>query len=153
MQSCYSWSNLLRRARQINYALPAIISLAALLVFTGASCVGNGEKEQVGQLRKIAGQTPVFPAFQAIDEKVVLKHRMVSLFVFYRSPTQFSEIKKFYDNTLPKQGWGPPEQAPPSIYRGEPHSVSYRRGGYQIAIEQDGNREDRFHVVFKWFPK
>ena len=77
MQSCYSRSNLLQRARQVNYALAAIVSLPALLAFTGASCVGNGEKEQVGQLRKIAGQTPVFPAFQAIDEKVVLKRGMV----------------------------------------------------------------------------
>jgi hypothetical protein len=80
MKSCYSWSDLLQRARQVDYTLSAIITLAALLAFTGASCVGDAEKQQVVELRKIADQTPVFPAFQAIDEKVVLK---VAWFRFY----------------------------------------------------------------------
>lgn len=129
-----------------------ITLILVLLLGFMSSCAGDEEKKQVGELRRIESQTPVFPGFQRADEKVVIKPGAVWLFCFYDASAKFADVKKFYDDALPEKGWGPPMQPPPSIFGGETNWVSYKRGDYQVIIEKDESRDDRFHLVFKWLP-
>jgi hypothetical protein len=79
---------------------------------------------------------------------------LVYFFVYYSAKAQFSDIKAFYDHALPGQGWGPPEQSGPSLFRsGDANWVQYRRGDYVIAVEQDERQPLAFDVVYKWAPK
>lgn len=144
---CFSY---LHRRRRLRTAIR--ISLLAVLALIGSSCAGDKEKKQVVELRKIADQTPVFPGFQKTGEKVVLKQGMVYFNTYYASDAQFSDVKNFYDRVLAEKGWGSPQQPPPSVFVGEAHSVSYRRGDYVIAVEQS-ERAARFSVVYIWDPR
>lgn len=69
----------------------------------------------VPELRQIAEQTPLYPGFQKLSEKIVLKSSMVYFFTYYKSDAQFSDVKKFYDSVLTERGWGPLYRTP-SIY-------------------------------------
>jgi hypothetical protein len=111
---------------------------------------GEENKRYVPELRKIAEQTNVYPGFQKSGEKVVLKHNMVYFFTYYKSDAQFSDVKKFYDSVLAEQGWGPHEQPSPSIFVGEAHVVSYRRGDYVIDVEET---KEGYSIVFLWQPE
>jgi hypothetical protein len=133
--------------------LSACLLILAAIVAVGCEG-GELEKSKIPELRKIANETPTYPGFEKFEEKVVVKTGRVSLFIFYRSPTsQFSDVKQYYDEVLPKNGWGPPQQLPPSGLFGENAWVSYRRNDYVIVVEQDGSKPQNFDVVVKWDPE
>jgi hypothetical protein len=129
------------------------LTLFVFFALVVVSCTGEAEKQQVVELRNIAAQTPIYSGFQKTGEKVVIKRGMVYFFNYYRSGADFSDIKRFYDDALAEKGWGQPQQPAPSIFVGQAHFVSYRRGDYVIDIEQDASRGDSFDIVFKWDPQ
>jgi hypothetical protein len=139
--------------RNFNFDFGFILFFLLILGGASISCVGDVEKKQVEELKRIASQTPVFPGFQQTGEKAVLKRGVVYLFIFYRSQAQFSEVKSFYTTELASRGWGAPQQDPPSLLVGDKNSVSYRRGEYLIVVEHAGSQTDNFDVVFKWEPE
>lgn len=115
---------------------------------------GDASKRYVPELRRIADETPMFPGFQKTGEKVVLKRGTASLFVYYRSTAKFSDIREFYDRALPGKGWGPPKTSGPSIFvPGEANWVRYRRGEYEVAVEQVDGEPESFDIVFTWEPQ
>lgn len=124
------------------------VALIVVIVLVASNCAGEAEKRQVPELRKIAAQTPLYPGFQKIGEKVVLKRGMVYFFTTYTSNAEFIEIKKFYDEVMKENGWGPPQQPAPSTFVGDKHLVTYRRGDYVIVVEQDGSLRDHFDICF-----
>ena len=101
---------------------------------------GDASKPYVPQLQKIVNETPVYPDFQRVgDDSIVLKDGRASLQRFFRTNAQFADIRKFYDATLAKAGWGPPQVPGPSIFGGESHYVSYHRDSYEFNVyENDG---------------
>jgi hypothetical protein len=105
------------------------------------ACAGEIEKRQVVELRKIADQVPTYPGFEKTGERVSLKRGVVYLFNYYKSDAQFSEIQKFYDQTLTQNGW----------VLAEPEE--YRRGDYVIAVHKLERTEKKFDVVFIWRPR
>ena len=129
---------LVRRRLLPPKALPALLTL---LVVSASGCAGDIEKRQAVELRKIASQVPVYPGFRKLGEKVVLKHGMVSFFNFYQSNDEFSEIRKFYDQFLTKNGWVLEERD------------EYRRGDYVIAVLKLERSEGKFDIVFIWRPR
>ena len=124
-----------------------------ILCIVASSCAGEREKRKVGELRKIAESTPLFPGFQKIDEKVVLQPGKASVSYVYKSEAQFSDIEKFYDRVLRAQGWGPPQKSGPSIFdRNNANWVRYRHEDYEIFVGQDEIMSDHFEVSFNWSP-
>lgn len=132
-----------------------LIVVPLLIAFTYMTLhEGDASKRYVPELQRIANETPLYPGFQKTGEKVVLKRGMATLFVYYRSTAKFSEIREFYDLALPGKGWGPPKTSGPSIFvPGEANWVSYRRGEYEIAVEQVENESGSFDIVFSWEPQ
>ena len=136
-----------------NFKLTIVFPVLAAIVALGCEG-GELEKSKVPELRRIASETPLYPGFEKTEEKLVIKNGRVSLFVFYRSrSSQFSEVKTYYDEVLPKNGWGPPQQLSPSILTGERAWVSYRRKDHEIVVEQDGSDPYMFDLVFRWDPR
>ena len=121
----------------------------SLVAFT---CSGERERKEIVELRRISDQTPLYPGFQKINEKTVLKPSIVYFFTVYNSNASFSDIKEFYDRVLPGQGWAASQQLTPSIIVGEKNFVSYRRGDYVIDVEGD-QRPNTFSIVYIWNPE
>jgi hypothetical protein len=128
-----------------------VVPLELSMIFATLS-EGEADKKYVSELRKIAEQTPLYPGFQKTSEYVVVKRGRVSFFTTYNSDAQFADLKKFYDRVLVDQGWGPPQQPPPSIFVDEAHSVRYRRGDYEIVLAQNDGSSS-YSIVFLWKPK
>ena len=127
-----------RRMLQIKVLQPCVL---AFLILSVNACAGEIEKRQVVELRKIADQVPTYPGFEKTGEKFVLKRGMVWFFNYYRSEAEFSEIQKFYDQTLRQNGWALEEPE------------EYRRGGYVIAVSKLERTEKQFAIVFIWRPR
>jgi hypothetical protein len=128
-----------------------VVPLTLSMIFASLS-EGEANKKYAPELRKIAEQTPLYPRFQKTSEYVVLKRSMVYFFTTYNSDAQFVDVEKFYDLVLVDQGWGPPQQTPPSIFVGEAHSVTYRRGDYEIFLAQNEGSSS-YSIVFLWKPE
>jgi hypothetical protein len=121
-------------------------------MLVGLTCSGERERRQIVELRRIADQTPLYPGFQKVGEKLVVKPGKVSLSINYKSNAQFSDIELFYDHMLADKGWGSGKQPPSSIFVGKQNYVTYRRGDYLIGIAKDNSQRDTFDIVFEWDP-
>jgi hypothetical protein len=130
-----------------------LIIVPLVITFTYMSLhEGDASKPYVPELKKIADQTPVYPGFQKIDDDyIVLKDGKASLQRSFRTDAQFADVRKFYDAALARDGWGPPKVPPPSIFVGEQHYVTYRRGTYEINVARVDGRPDVYAIAFIWY--
>ena len=128
--------------------IPLVVAFTYMTVHQG-----DASKPYVPKLKSIADQMPVYPGFERIGEdSIVLKQGMASLHRSFRADAQFAEVRKFYDAGLARDGWGPPEVPPPSIFIGEePHYVTYRRGTYEIHVARTDGGPDVYVFTFIWY--
>jgi hypothetical protein len=119
-----------------------LLSLALTLNCFG--CQNDESRSHLTNLRKIAGDTPVYPGFERTGENIVEKRTMLYLFVYFQSEATFAEVKSFYDRELPERSWKPEES--------RANSARYRKGDYVIAVEKDDRSENNFDIVFEWDP-
>jgi hypothetical protein len=131
----------------------SLIIVPLVVTFTYISLhEGDASRPYVPELKKIADQTPVYPGFQRIgDDYIVLKDGTASLQRSFRTDAQFADVRKFYDAALARDGWGPPEVPPPSIFVGEQHYVAYHRGAYEINVARVDGRPDEYAIAFIWY--
>lgn len=141
-----------RLARRVGLSLVLLALILVSLVMVG--CGGEIEKKQALELRKMAAETPLYPGFQKTGEKVVLKQGMVYFFTYYSAKVAFADVKAFYDRALERQGWGPPQQSGPSLFRsGNANWVMYRKGDYVVSVTQHQDSNEGFSVVYEWNPQ
>ncbi|HKO99205.1 MAG TPA: hypothetical protein VJU86_19555 [Pyrinomonadaceae bacterium] len=127
------------------------LALTTVIGIGTISCAGEREKAKLLQLRKIAAETPVYSGLQKVSERTVLKHGKVSLSYSYRSDAKFSELREFYDQTLPKLGWELQKPPGPNIFGEAQNFAIYKQGDHEIGIAQDNARQGHFQIVFEWF--
>ncbi|HEY0765427.1 MAG TPA: hypothetical protein VGD61_23820 [Pyrinomonadaceae bacterium] len=130
-------------------AIPLLGLLLGVLIFQNSRCSAPNENDpHVVELKKLAGETPVYERFQKTGEKVVVKSTLIYYFVYYRGTAKFPEVRVFYDRALREKGWTPPQPDPGSAL-----TATYRRGDYEISVEQSDRETDHFDLVFKWDPE
>lgn len=130
-------------------AIPLLGLLLGVLIFHNSRCSAPNENDpHVVELKKLAGETPVYEGFQKTGERVVVKSTLIYYFVYYRGSAKFPEVRAFYDRVLREKGFAPEKDRPPGVL-----TVKYRRGDYEIAVEQSDREPDHFDLVFKWDPE
>jgi hypothetical protein len=100
------------------------------------------------ELKRLAGETPVYEGFQKTGERVVVKSTLIYYFVYYRGSATFPEVNAFYNRVLREKGFVPEKDTTPGAL-----TAYYRRGDHEIAVEQSDREPDHFDVVFKWNPE
>jgi hypothetical protein len=128
-----------------------IVPLAAAMIILGIH-EGDASKPHVPELRKIAGETPVYPGAERVGEKVVLKRSMAYFNTWYKSDAPFADVQSYYQRELPTRGWALPKGPSNRFIDSDSHSQDYRRGDYFIAVERD-DRSNNFSIVFIWDPQ
>ena len=113
---------------------------------------GDTSRQYVPELRKIAAETPIFPASQKVADKVVLKQRTASLTMSYATNVPFAEIRLFYRRELPARGWALPKGPSDRFFDSDTHRYDYGRGDYFIDIVPNSG-SNTYSVVFMWDPQ
>ena len=75
--------------------------------FTTREGTKNAER-----LRRLADETSVYPAFEPIDSTTISKSSGVTISYYYKSSAPFEDVKRFYIDTLSRNGWGAPTEKP-----------------------------------------
>lgn len=137
------------RSEFIKLGLFLLIALVGSL--TTRSCVGDREKQQALELKRLANDIPPYPQARANGDKVVFKSELVYFFAHYVTRDDFNQVKEFYDQQLKAKGWTRVE-SPPSIVLGPTDWRRYRKGDYAIVVEGNDSQPDHFDLVFEWNP-
>lgn len=128
------------------------LAIGLVFILNYDNCIGNTEKKQASELKRIASTFTPYPGATAAGEKVVFKHRLVSFYLHYDTQDDFARVSEFYDNQLTTRGWRRVE-TPPSVVGGKPGGREYRQGDYGIFVLRDESRATHFDVVFEWSPE
>lgn len=135
--------------RGVVSAIPLLGLLLGILIFHNSRCSAPNENApHIVELKRLAGETPVYEGFHKTGEKVVVKSSLIYYFVYYRGSATFHEFNAFYNRVLPEKGFVPEKGSTPGAL-----TRYYRRGDYVIAVEQDDSEPDNFDLVFKWDPE
>jgi hypothetical protein len=137
------------RSELIMLGLFMLMALVGAL--TARSCVGEQEKQQSLELKKLASEIAPYPRATANGDRVVFKTGLVYLFVYFTTQDDFSEVRAFYDQQLTAKGWTKKE-SPPSFLGEPPGWRRYRKGDYVIVVERDERHSDHFDLAFEWNP-
>ena len=130
-------------------AIPLLGMLVGILIFHNSRCSAPNENDpHVIQLKKLASEIPVYEGFQKTGEKVIVKSTLIYYIVYYRGSATFPEVNAFYARVLREKGFVSKKDSPPGTL-----TADYRRGDYEIAVEQNDREPDHFDLVFEWDPE
>ena len=140
-------------ARQIKkgwrrYALWGLFWSAILVPLTAtfiyiSTHEGDNSRPHVPELRKLAEEIPLYPNAQKTGDRVMLKHNLALLTVFYRSNGAFADVEYFYRRELTARGWTSAQKS---------NAGAYRRGDYFISLEADSHSTG-FSISYEWAPQ
>jgi hypothetical protein len=120
------------------------------------SCEDQESKRQLGALRQLTADTPLYPGFKQVHSYDNNKIGDAILVLFYNSPASYEDLKRFYSKTLLANGWvvSPEEERRSGILHSDSSvELVFRKGEYQIAIqyERDATPSTRdFAITYVW---
>ena len=92
---------------------------------------------------------PVYEGCQKTGEKVVMKSTLIYYSVNYQGSAEFPDVVTYYDRVLHEKGFARSQKdETPAVLTG-----SYRRGNYEIAVQNIYSEPDHFDLVFMWNPQ
>ena len=131
-------------------AIPLLGMLVGILIFHNSRCSAPNENDpHVIELKKLASEMPVYEGCQKTGEKVVMKSTLIYYSVNYQGSAEFPDVVTYYDRVLHEKGFARSQKdETPAVLTG-----SYRRGNYEIAVQNIYSEPDHFDLVFMWNPQ
>jgi len=131
-------------------AIPLLGMLVGILIFHNSRCSAPNENDpHVVELKKLASEMPVYEGCQKTGEKVVMKSTLIYYSVNYQGSAEFPDVITYYDRVLHEKGFARSQKdETPAVLTG-----SYRRGNYEIAVQNIYSEPDHFDLVFMWNPQ
>jgi hypothetical protein len=118
-----------------------------VIVFTPPG--GPEEERQTGVLKQFAAETQLYPGAKLIEERVVPKGSMVSLWVKYETRDDFRKVEEFYYQQLTSKAWARDQTQDSSLFSPVARNT-YRKGAYEITLYPSETPRPGFQLIFKW---
>lgn len=137
--------------------------ILTLLVLLALTACGDDKsdvetKRQLGILKQMVGDTPVYPGFAPLRGSEHLKDNRASVVRCYTARVNEVDVKRFYTQQFESQGWtlAKEERSGGLFYDDRNYVLTFRKGMYALSLSyshyEDPSGQCNYTLIYYWNP-